>query len=151
MSGGDNGARKSQEYATRMLQRSATETANEVASMTDSMAVMQRRWTIALLIAVAGGLWLRVVEFGAHRSFSIDEAALARNVIGRSWRQLVEPLDFAQVAPPLFLWLQKASLALPVMPMKECPCPTLGSSAAPSSLLQAVQTPANDQPMSMLG
>jgi 4-amino-4-deoxy-L-arabinose transferase-like glycosyltransferase len=40
----------------------------------------------------------------------MDEAALARNVIDRSWAELLGPLDYAQIAPPGFLWLAKAAV-----------------------------------------
>lgn len=71
------------------------------------------RWTtLAVLATILVGAMLRLVELGASRSFSVDEAALARNVVVRSWGELLGRLDFIQVAPPFFLWLQKASLAL---------------------------------------
>jgi hypothetical protein len=37
-----------------------------------------------------------------------DEAALALNVLGKGFGKLLGPLFFAEAAPPLFLWVEKA-------------------------------------------
>lgn len=67
---------------------------------------------IALVAAVAIGVALRVAQYAAHRSLWLDEAALAANIIHRSFAALARPLDFAQVAPLGFLWLEKGIITL---------------------------------------
>ena len=47
-------------------------------------------------------------QYVSHASLWIDEAALARNIIDRPVSALFFPLDYAQVAPPGFLLIQKA-------------------------------------------
>jgi hypothetical protein len=61
--------------------------------------------TIGLLVI---GILLRLWQYLSGPSLWIDEAALARNIIDRPVRALFAPLDYAQVAPPGFLLLQKA-------------------------------------------
>jgi hypothetical protein len=41
----------------------------------------------------------------------MDEAALAHNIVGRPWTRLLGWLDYAQVAPPGFLLLEKAVIS----------------------------------------
>jgi hypothetical protein len=56
------------------------------------------------------GVVLRVWQYLSNPSLWIDEAALARNIIDRPVRALFGPLDYAQVAPPGFLLIQKAAV-----------------------------------------
>jgi hypothetical protein len=56
---------------------------------------------------VALGLGLRLYHFLRDPSMWHDEAALVLNVLGKSFGELLGPLDFAEAAPPLFLWLEK--------------------------------------------
>ena len=51
---------------------------------------------------------LRLWQYLAGTSLWIDEAALARNIIERHGRALAGPLDYAQVAPAGFLFVEKA-------------------------------------------
>lgn len=69
-----------------------------------SLAGWTGRLTLALFAIAAV---LRIVQFVAGRSLWLDEAMLARNVMDRSFRALLLPLDSSQGAPPLFLWMQK--------------------------------------------
>lgn len=79
----------------------------------DTSGVRPRRLTRALLaLFVALGAAARIAEYVAHRSIWTDEAALAHNVLHRSWSALAAPLDYAQVAPIGFLWLEKGAVAL---------------------------------------
>src|SRR4029453_8312482 len=64
---------------------------------------------VALIVL---GAALRIGVFLVNRSFSIDEADLSRILIDSSWRDLIGPLDYAQVEPPGFLFVQKISLSL---------------------------------------
>tara|TARA_R110002020_G_scaffold293535_4_gene509074 strand:- start:30195 stop:31643 length:1449 start_codon:yes stop_codon:yes gene_type:complete len=54
------------------------------------------------------GLVLRLYCQFINWTFNGDEINLARNIINRSYDQLLYPLDYGQSAPPLFLILQKA-------------------------------------------
>lgn len=53
------------------------------------------------------GFLIRGRQYFANRSFWLDEAFLANNLKFRSFSQLLEPLEYAQVAPIGFLWSQK--------------------------------------------
>lgn len=59
-------------------------------------------WGIIIL-----GWALRLRSYAAGRSLRRDEADLARNLVERSFRGLLEPLDYAQGAPIGFLMLEK--------------------------------------------
>jgi hypothetical protein len=58
-------------------------------------------WAVAAVLVL--GIVLRCWEYIANPSMSIDEAALARNVLDRNVVRLFTPLDYGQVAPPGFL------------------------------------------------
>ena len=60
------------------------------------------------LFAVLSGLAWRALRFGLHFEITCDEAGILRSVMERDYRQLLEPLSYANVSPPLFLWLTKA-------------------------------------------
>ncbi len=62
----------------------------------------------AVWLLVALGIALRMAEFATWRSLWLDEAKLALNITGRSFRQLLLPLSFDQGAPLGFLFIQKA-------------------------------------------
>jgi hypothetical protein len=47
-------------------------------------------------------------HYGRNPSVWHDEAALIVNVLGKSFWDLLGPLFFAEAAPPLFLWIEKA-------------------------------------------
>lgn len=55
---------------------------------------------------------LRFVVFLQSRDLFIDEVNLARNVYEKSFSALLQPLSYEQFAPPLFLWITKASTVL---------------------------------------
>jgi hypothetical protein len=58
------------------------------------------------------GVVLRVAQYLAKSSLWIDELALVHNIIGRSFGALLRPLDYAQVAPIGFLFVEKAATVL---------------------------------------
>ena len=68
------------------------------------------RPAVATLALVVIGILLRLWQYLSNASLWIDEAALARNIIDRPVGPLLGPLDYAQVAPPGFLLIQKAAI-----------------------------------------
>ena len=71
---------------------------------------MARFWQLLMVAAVAAGVLLRAVQYFANSSLWVDEAALSRNILDRSFVQLAQPLDYAQSAPIGFLFAQKMML-----------------------------------------
>lgn len=59
------------------------------------------------LIAVVVGLVLRAWHYGCNHTIWYDESVLLNNILGKSYLQLLGPLDHAVAAPPLFLWMLK--------------------------------------------
>lgn len=55
------------------------------------------------------GIILRIAVYLQNRNLFIDEANVARNIYERSFSGLTQPLSYDQYAPPVFLWLVKAS------------------------------------------
>jgi Dolichyl-phosphate-mannose-protein mannosyltransferase len=53
------------------------------------------------------GALVRMVGFLQNGSLTGDEAMLALNIGGRSFGQLLEPLDYAQLATVPFLWVER--------------------------------------------
>ena len=65
-----------------------------------------------LLLALAGAA-LATWQFAAGASLWLDELALVRNVVERSWGALLfRPLSYQQVAPAGFLALEKAAIVI---------------------------------------
>ena len=65
-------------------------------------------FAVAGIAIVAGIIRLRV--FAARRSLWFDEAAVAMNLVQRSFRALLQPLDHEQTAAPLFLWGERVAV-----------------------------------------
>lgn len=63
------------------------------------------RW-VGLFMVV--GVTIRLLRFGLVHPLWRDEAYLACNIWGRDYAGLARPLDYQQVCPLLFLWLEKA-------------------------------------------
>ena len=62
-------------------------------------------------VLVVVGTGARLVHFIANPSLWLDELALARNIVERSWSELLlRPLDYDQVAPLGFLALEKLAV-----------------------------------------
>ena len=53
------------------------------------------------------GLLLPTVQFIFNRSLWADEASLALNILNASYLELLIPLESGQVAPIIFLFLEK--------------------------------------------
>jgi hypothetical protein len=83
------------------------------------------RWITPVWALVALGLGLRLAEFASGRALWHDEAALALNILQRSFADLFRPLEFDQGAPVGFLLAVKAvvlalgrgELALRLLPL----------------------------------
>lgn len=62
---------------------------------------------ILLYSAIFFGISLAFYQFLYNRSLWNDEAALAVNLIDRTFRELLQPLDHKQVAPIAYLYVEK--------------------------------------------
>ena len=58
------------------------------------------------------GVFLSFFQFFFNRSLWMDEAFIGNNLINRNFLQLLEPLDDDQVAPILYLYVQKFIILL---------------------------------------
>lgn len=71
-----------------------------------------RAVNLSLAAILALGITLRLWHYLARPSLWIDEARLGLNVGARGLAGLLRPLDYDQVAPPLFLLAEKAATGL---------------------------------------
>ena len=62
--------------------------------------------TIILLI-ISSGILVSIFQYMDNRSLWLDEAYLSLNIIKKSHAELLKPLEFKQVAPVLFLQVEK--------------------------------------------
>ena len=53
------------------------------------------------------GCLFRIIRYAQNLPLWSDECFLSVNFINRGYRELLEPLDNGQIAPPLFLWIQR--------------------------------------------
>jgi 4-amino-4-deoxy-L-arabinose transferase-like glycosyltransferase len=74
-------------------------------SPTDQLDNRLSRWTWAI---VCVGILLRVFRFILALPMNGDEARVGLNIIQRGYRDLLHPLNYAQVAPVGFLWGERA-------------------------------------------
>ena len=65
---------------------------------------------LLLLAVVVLGTGFRVAQYAARTSFWHDEALVVLNVAGKTCSQLMGRLDYAQAAPPLFLFAERGLL-----------------------------------------
>jgi hypothetical protein len=63
--------------------------------------------TVLSMVIIGVGILLRVMQFASGRSLWADEAKLSLNILNRSYLELTQVLDYDQVAPIGFLWLEK--------------------------------------------
>ena len=76
---------------------------------TGSSAADRRRvWRRSFLALTAAGLVWRVARYAANPSIWGDEAFIADNVLSRDYAGLLRPLDYFQIAPVGFLWVERA-------------------------------------------
>ena len=62
------------------------------------------KWPAVILLSLVA---LLAWQYFSNRSLWLDEAMLSVNIVQRDYAGLVHPLDYAQVAPILFLWIEK--------------------------------------------
>lgn len=71
----------------------------------------ESRWVVRAVAAlVVLGIAARVLRFALRFPLWGDEAFVAANFIDRSWLDLLRPLDYHQVCPLGFLWLELAAV-----------------------------------------
>ncbi|MEM9272204.1 MAG: glycosyltransferase family 39 protein [Cyanobacteria bacterium P01_F01_bin.143] len=58
-------------------------------------------------LIISFAIAIRLVQYISNRSLWADEAVLALNIVNRSYPELTQPLDYDQVAPIGFLWIEK--------------------------------------------
>lgn len=64
------------------------------------------------LAIIIFGIIARLSPYLQNRSLWVDEAVLALNILKSSYLELLQPLDYEQVAPIGFLWLEKLATQL---------------------------------------
>ena len=67
---------------------------------------------LLIICLLAIGIILRIWQYATNRSLWLDEALLALNLVQRTFAGLLQPLDYNQVAPLLFLFIQKAIITV---------------------------------------
>ena len=83
------------------------ETEDDALSWTGPDRFLKATWVFVWL-----GVLLRVVTFALNFPLWGDEAFVAVNLITRGYRDLLRPLDYAQICPLLFLWLELTAVKL---------------------------------------
>lgn len=76
-----------------------------------------RKYTIKCIqfisfIFIGWGIALRLIQFFSGRSLWADEAKISLNILNRSYAELTQVLDYNQVAPIGFLWIEKLATQL---------------------------------------
>jgi hypothetical protein len=67
---------------------------------------------IAIIITAVIGFSIALYQYLFNRSIWLDEAKLALNILDRDYLELAQPLDSGQIAPILFLWIEKLNIQL---------------------------------------
>jgi hypothetical protein len=71
-------------------------------------------YKIAIYAIFALAVGMSLAQYLYNRSLNMDEAALALNIINKNFIELLSPMEMGQVAPILFLWIEKLfSLLIP--------------------------------------
>jgi hypothetical protein len=70
-----------------------------------------RRTHVVIAVLLTFGGLLRVREYLADRSLWLDELAITRNIVNKSFAELLKPLSAAQSAPVGWLWLERATVS----------------------------------------
>ena len=69
----------------------------------------QRLFPALTITLLSAGILLRFIGYLESGSLWFDEAMLALNVVEKNFIELLGPLEFQQIAPPLFLVLAKSA------------------------------------------
>lgn len=79
-----------------------------------TLSALRARPSPGLLLGVVlgAGAALRLWTYLRNPSLSFDETMLSLNVVSRSFLGLLRPLDYAQTAPVLYLWLTKLAVLI---------------------------------------
>lgn len=77
-----------------------------------TLAAPERHARTAQWVAAALGVLLRLRQYLHGRPVWLDEAMLLNNILGRSFAELLAPLESDQTAPVPFLWAVKACASL---------------------------------------
>jgi hypothetical protein len=73
----------------------------------------ESRWLMQATWAFVGiGVLLRILRYAINEPLWGDESCVAANLIGRGYRDLLRPLDYSQVCPLLFLWIEHSIVKL---------------------------------------
>ena len=76
--------------------------------MQQKIATRTDRWMrIVIFALLIAGAAIRLYIYLQNRNLIIDEANVARNIYERGFLSLLQPLDYEQYAPPVFLWITK--------------------------------------------
>jgi hypothetical protein len=70
-----------------------------------SQKIVSSSWTIGCFLFL--GIIVRIIQYAANRSLWLDEAMLSKNIVERSYLDLLKPLDYIQCAPIGFLWIER--------------------------------------------
>lgn len=77
-----------------------------------TLAIGRDRLAPAIAGFVVLGISLRIGRYLVNEPLWGDEAFLAANLINRGYGQLLRPLDFGQICPVLFLWIELSVIRL---------------------------------------
>jgi len=69
-------------------------------------------YKVLIAFIIIYGIILRLRQFFFFRSFWLDEAGIALNILRKNFFELTKPLDYNQVAPYGFLILEKIFVIL---------------------------------------
>jgi hypothetical protein len=71
-----------------------------------SDAMPPRSWSYSIYLILMLGVGLRTYHYLRNPGVWMDELFLLRNIVGKSYSELLGPLVCDQAAPPLFLWIE---------------------------------------------
>lgn len=77
-----------------------------------SKTSLRKPGNIFLLLLILLGILLRLVIYFQNRDLIIDEANIVRNLSERGFLALLQPLDYEQYAPVLFIWIEELASLL---------------------------------------
>lgn len=69
-------------------------------------------WLLCIRFVLVVGILLAIYQFAMNRSLWLDEGYLSLNLLNKDFSELLQPLDHKQVAPIIFLFIEKFFLQL---------------------------------------